>query len=230
MNGHGNARGIAMLQSVLASGGANGVRLMSDAGRERVLEQQSAGPDLVVGVPCRWGMGFSLEMAMFPGTPPEARTAWWAGNGGSLSFIDLDARMAIGYVPNRWITGPFEQHRSGNIVQAAYQALQAVELSSDALPRLCGSAPTHQAVGKRMRCWRYGKKAAEVVAVARPGRVVCRRIRNDKHAARRRRSPDRQAQRSWWCRRQYWSLPAWRSPPSANITIDVSSSVASERQ
>jgi CubicO group peptidase (beta-lactamase class C family) len=125
MNGHGNARGIATLQSVLASGGANGVRLMSDAGRERVLEQQSDGPDLVVGVPCRWGMGFSLEMAMFPGTPPAARAAWWAGNGGSLSFIDLDARMAIGYVPNRWITGPFEQHRSGNIVRAAYQALKA---------------------------------------------------------------------------------------------------------
>ena len=31
------------------------------------------------------------------------------GNGGSLAFIDLDARMAIGFVPNRWITGPYEQ-------------------------------------------------------------------------------------------------------------------------
>lgn len=62
MNGHGNARGLAMLQSVLASGGANGLRLMSDKGRQRVLEQQSEGADLVIGVPCRWGMGFSLEM------------------------------------------------------------------------------------------------------------------------------------------------------------------------
>jgi CubicO group peptidase (beta-lactamase class C family) len=124
MNGHGNARGIAMLQSVLASGEANGLRLMSDDGRQRVLEQQSEGADLVIGVPCRWGMGFSLEMALFPGTPPGARAAWWAGNGGSLSFIDLDARMAIGYVPNRWITGPFEQHRSANLVRAAYQGLQ----------------------------------------------------------------------------------------------------------
>jgi hypothetical protein len=70
-------------------------------------------------------MGFPLEMAMFPGTPPAARAAWWAGNGGPLSFVDLDARMAIGYVPNRWITGPFEQQRSGYIVRAAYQALHA---------------------------------------------------------------------------------------------------------
>lgn len=123
MNGHGNARGIATMQSVLACGGANGVQLMSDAGRWRVLEQQSDGVDLVIGVPCRWGMGFSLEMMMFPAVPAGTRAAFWAGNGGSLSFIDLDARMAVGYVPNRWISGPFEQFRSGNILRAAYQAL-----------------------------------------------------------------------------------------------------------
>ena len=124
MNGHGNARGIATLQSLLANGGANGVRMMSDAGRHRVLEQQSDGVDLVIGVPCRWGMGFSLEMMLFPGVPSGTRAAWWAGNGGSLSFIDLDERMSIGFVPNRWISGPFEQHRSGNIVRAAYRALR----------------------------------------------------------------------------------------------------------
>ena len=125
MNGHGNARGLATLQAVLASGGAGGVRLMSDVGRDRVLEQQSEGADLVIGVPCRWGMGYLLDMILFPGVPPDARAAWWGGNGGSLSFIDLDARMAIGFVPNRWISGPYEQHRSGNIVRAAYQALKA---------------------------------------------------------------------------------------------------------
>lgn len=125
MNGHGNARGLATLQSVLASGGANGVRLMSDVGRKRVLEQQSDGPDLVLGPACRWGMGFSLEMMLFPGVPAGARAAWWGGNGGSLSFIDLSARMAIGFVPNRWISGQYETYRSANIVRAAYQALGA---------------------------------------------------------------------------------------------------------
>ncbi len=126
MNGHGNARGLATMQSLLANGGANGVRLMSDAGRSRVLEQQSDGIDLVIGVPCRWGMGFSLEMLLFPGVPAGARAAWWAGNGGSLSFIDLDAHMAIGYVPNRWISGPYEQIRSGNIIRSAYRALEGL--------------------------------------------------------------------------------------------------------
>lgn len=45
LNGHGNARAIATLQSILACGEANGVRLMSESGRERVLEQQSDGVD-----------------------------------------------------------------------------------------------------------------------------------------------------------------------------------------
>jgi CubicO group peptidase (beta-lactamase class C family) len=123
MNGHGNARGIATLQSLLASGGANGVRMMSDTGRTRVLEQQSDGVDLVIGFPCRWGMGFALELSAFPGIPAGARTAWWGGNGGSTSFIDLDARMSLGFVPNRWISGPHETDRARGLIQAAYQSL-----------------------------------------------------------------------------------------------------------
>ena len=125
MGGHGNGRGLATLQSVLACGGAHGVQLMSDRGRERVLEQQSEGADLVMGVPCRWGVGYALETLPFPDVPAGARVAWWGGGGGSLSFVDLDARMSIGFVPNRWISGPYEQHRSGNIVRAAYQALSS---------------------------------------------------------------------------------------------------------
>jgi CubicO group peptidase (beta-lactamase class C family) len=127
MNGHGNARGIATLQSILASGGANGRRMISDRGRARVLEQQSDGVDLVIGVPCRWGMGFSLETSHLPGVPAGARAAWWAGNGGSMSFIDLDARMALGFTPNRWICGAYETNRARQLIRAAYQSLSAVD-------------------------------------------------------------------------------------------------------
>jgi hypothetical protein len=68
-------------------------------------------------------MGFSLEMLLFPDVPAGRRAAWWGGNGGSLSFIDLDARMSLAFVPNRWIGGAFEQYRSANIVRAAYRAI-----------------------------------------------------------------------------------------------------------
>lgn len=123
LNGHGNARAIATLQSVLASGGANGVRMMSEAGRERVLERQSDGADLVLGVPADWGMGYSLNGTFF-GVPDTARIAWWGGNGGSMSYVDLDARMAIGYTPNHWLGGDWRSLlRARGLIQAAYRCL-----------------------------------------------------------------------------------------------------------
>ena len=121
-NGHGNARGIATAQSVLANGGAFGKRLMSEAGRQRVLELQSDGVDLVLGLPLRWGMGYALN-SPFPDLDFGPRIAFWAGNGGSMSFVDLDKRMAVGYAPNRWIRGNFELARSRNILAAVYQSL-----------------------------------------------------------------------------------------------------------
>jgi hypothetical protein len=60
MNGHGNARGIAAAQSVLANGGAYGKRLLSDAGREQVLRNEVDGVDVVLGIPLRWGLGYAL--------------------------------------------------------------------------------------------------------------------------------------------------------------------------
>jgi CubicO group peptidase (beta-lactamase class C family) len=126
LNGHGNGRGLATVQSILAAGSANGVRLMSDAGRMRVLEQQADGDDLVTGLPMRWGMGYSLDRSYF-GLPESRRVAWWAGNGGSLSYVDLDARMAVGYVPNRWLAGDAHSMLRGrNLVLAAYAALENV--------------------------------------------------------------------------------------------------------
>jgi len=124
INGHGNGRGLATVQSILAAGGANGVRVMSDAGRVRVLEQQSDGNDLVIGLPMRWGMGYSLDRSYF-GLPESRRVAWWGGNGGSMSFVDLDARMSVGYVPNRWLAGDANSLlRARNLVLAAYAALE----------------------------------------------------------------------------------------------------------
>src|SRR5262245_40636317 len=58
-NGHGNARGVAIAQSVLANGGAFGKRLLSERGRERVLQTQCDGMDVILGAPMRWGIGYA---------------------------------------------------------------------------------------------------------------------------------------------------------------------------
>jgi hypothetical protein len=40
-----------------------------------------------------------------------------------MSFIDLDARMSLGYVPNRWISGAHETDRARTLITAAYESL-----------------------------------------------------------------------------------------------------------
>jgi len=126
LNGHGNARGIATAQSILASGKVGGVRLMSDAGRTRVLEVQADGPDLVLDIPLRWGMGYCLNTEIVPMAPAGHRVAWWAGNGGSMSFVDLDARVSFGYVPNKWISGAHEMDRNLRLLNELYACLAAI--------------------------------------------------------------------------------------------------------
>jgi CubicO group peptidase (beta-lactamase class C family) len=123
INGHGNGYGIATAQSVLANGGAFGKRLLSEAGRERVLERQADGVDVVLDIPIRWGLGYSVSSDFLPGGTSGSRVAFWAGGGGSMSWVDLDHRMSFGFAPNHWMTGPHEQDRSLSILKAVYESL-----------------------------------------------------------------------------------------------------------
>ncbi|MGN6173331.1 MAG: serine hydrolase domain-containing protein, partial [Streptosporangiaceae bacterium] len=52
VNGHGNARSVAAVQSVLACGGtARGVTLLSPEGCEQAVTEQYRGPDVILGLP-----------------------------------------------------------------------------------------------------------------------------------------------------------------------------------
>ncbi|WP_290059893.1 serine hydrolase domain-containing protein [Amycolatopsis solani] len=115
VNGYGNARSVATLQSALACGGvAGGVRLLSASGSERVFEEQYQGVDRVLGAPIRYGLGYRVE----------GRTCSWGGWGGSVVFVDADLRMAVAYVMNqvRWEDG---YARGFGLVMAAYDAVMA---------------------------------------------------------------------------------------------------------
>src|SRR5438270_74241 len=119
-NGQGNARSVAAVQSVLAGGGeARGVRLLSEAGCNRVFEEQSNGDDLVLGIPIRFGMGYGLGSDLMPLGP---RTCFWGGWGGSIIVVDLDVRLAVAYVMNRMEAGLVGDNRGLGIVQAAFAA------------------------------------------------------------------------------------------------------------
>ncbi|WP_248966124.1 serine hydrolase domain-containing protein [Sphaerisporangium perillae] len=119
-NGHGNARSVGAVQSVLACGGTvRGVRLLSREGCERALEEQYRGVDRVLRVPMRYGMGYGLD----GGQMPNPRTCFWGGWGGSLVLIDLDARMTVSYMMNRMLGGTPGDGRAIGIVLAAYEGL-----------------------------------------------------------------------------------------------------------
>jgi CubicO group peptidase (beta-lactamase class C family) len=121
-NGHGNARSVAAVLSVLACGGeARGVRLLSSAGCSRVFEEQSNGKDLVLGVPVRFGMGFGLSGDLLP--QGATRACFWSGWGGSVVVIDLDARVCAAYVMNKMGSGLLGDERGAALVRATFDAL-----------------------------------------------------------------------------------------------------------
>ncbi len=120
-NGHGNARSVAMVQSVLAGGGeARGTRLLSPKGCEAVFEEQIDGIDLVLGSQYRFGMGYGLSTELMPIGP---RACFWGGYGGSLIVMDLDARLTVCYVMNKMESTLEGDVRGANIVLAAAVAL-----------------------------------------------------------------------------------------------------------
>ncbi|GGP78015.1 serine hydrolase domain-containing protein [Streptomyces abikoensis] len=122
--GYGNARSVAALQSVLASGGQTPTsRLLSEATCRAVFDEQSHGTDLVLGIPLRFGMGYALNADDAPVSTTNPQTCYWGGRGGSLIVNDLDARMTIAYVMNQMSNLGLTDPRGQRILQAAYKSL-----------------------------------------------------------------------------------------------------------
>lgn len=123
-NGHGNARSVAAVQTLMANGGvAGGKRLLSEAGVRRALELQVEGDDLVLGLPVRYGLGYGLPGPMRP--LPNANTVFWGGYGGSLVIADMDARLCMAFVMNRMAGTTVGDMRAGMLALAVWQALAA---------------------------------------------------------------------------------------------------------
>jgi CubicO group peptidase (beta-lactamase class C family) len=119
-NGHGNARSVATVQSIVAGRGqARGTRLVSEAGCDRIFEEQADGTDLVLGTPLRLGMGYGLRSEMMP---IGERACYWGGYGGSVIVMDQETQLTVCYVMNRMESGLQGDLRGFNIVLAAAAA------------------------------------------------------------------------------------------------------------
>ena len=106
-NGHGNARSVARIQSVISHGGeVGGVRLLSEPTIDRLLTPQVSGVDVVLGVPLTFGTGMALpEPRTMPSVAP-GRRCYWGGLGGSVVVNDLERRTTFAYTMNRMIFEP----------------------------------------------------------------------------------------------------------------------------
>ncbi|WP_432990442.1 serine hydrolase domain-containing protein [Dactylosporangium sp. CA-233914] len=130
-NGHGNARSLARIQSVISNGGeAHGVRLLSQATIDRIFEEQSKGVDLYLGLPIRWGIGYALSYPEHFPYLPDSRVCFWAGWGGSMVINDIDRGLTFAYIMNRMEPGVLGTYngivggyRAEPLIRSVYAAL-----------------------------------------------------------------------------------------------------------
>ena len=124
LNGHGNARSVARILSSLAlDGTVEGVRLLSPDTIALIFEEQSHGPDLVLGVPLRFGIGFALPETVTVPYIPQGRACYWGGWGGSVIIADLDTRTTMSYMMNKMAPGIIGSDRSEAYVRAVQACL-----------------------------------------------------------------------------------------------------------
>jgi CubicO group peptidase (beta-lactamase class C family) len=124
VNGHGNARSMARVMSVIARGGeVGGVRLLSPETIDLIFDEQLNGIDLVLGVPLRWGTGYGLPRPDVLPWIPDRKICFWGGWGGSMIVMDVGRRMTISYMMNKMGPGIVGSDRSAAYGKAIYDAV-----------------------------------------------------------------------------------------------------------
>lgn len=109
LNGCFTARSLARMYGVLACGGTlEGEEFLSAKTLRRAIEVQTYRPDIVVGFPMRWRLGYHTA-ATTRGMLPNGFGHF--GYGGSGAWADLDSGVSVGMVCNRVAGTPFGDTR-----------------------------------------------------------------------------------------------------------------------
>jgi CubicO group peptidase (beta-lactamase class C family) len=111
-SGYGNARSVALVQSVMACGGALGsVRLLAPQTCDLAWAEQFSGEDRVLGMPVSWGLGYGRLGGAYG----------WGGWGGALVMIDPAQQLVVAYATNQ-MREPAQDDRGMQIAMAALTA------------------------------------------------------------------------------------------------------------
>jgi CubicO group peptidase (beta-lactamase class C family) len=119
-NGHGNARSVATVQSLISHRGEHGgKRYFSSGAVDAIFDVQAEGVDLVLNQPVKFGVGYGLNSEYSP-VSPNPRACWWAGWGGSLVVNDLDAELTYAYAMNKMAVQLVGDMRAAGPLMATY--------------------------------------------------------------------------------------------------------------
>ncbi len=125
-NGIATADGLARFYAALI-GDIDGVRrhprLFDPATTERARAEESAGPDRVLVVGTRFGLGYMLHGSASPFLAPGS--FGHPGRGGSLGFADPESGIALGYVTNGFRRTVTADPRAQALVRAVRASLRA---------------------------------------------------------------------------------------------------------
>ncbi|MGJ3507993.1 serine hydrolase domain-containing protein [Enemella sp. A6] len=124
VNGHGNARSMAQLQSALSHQGIahGGHRLLSEEAVREIHTERAHGPDRVLFLPIRFGLGVGLSAPDAPGWLPE-NASWWPGWGGAIVVNDIDRRVTMAYAMNKMTVDLVGAQRTTDYVRTVWEAL-----------------------------------------------------------------------------------------------------------
>ncbi|MEU6243154.1 serine hydrolase domain-containing protein [Streptomyces sp. NPDC047024] len=122
-NGIATADGLARIYASLIGEVDGGIRLFTPSTMELARTEQSAGPDRVLMVNTRFGLGPMLHGPASPLLSPGS--FGHPGRGGALGFADPESGIAFGYVTNGFQPGVTADPRAQSLVRAVRGALGA---------------------------------------------------------------------------------------------------------
>lgn len=121
-NGHGNARGLAIAQSLVSHRGeVFGRRLLSPGAPDVIFREQCDGVDLILFQHLRHGIGWGLRCPKLE--LPSDTACWWDGWGGSLCVNDVGHGFTLAYTTNKMIENFAPDERTTPLWQAVYAAV-----------------------------------------------------------------------------------------------------------
>jgi CubicO group peptidase (beta-lactamase class C family) len=119
-NGITTARSLARMYAA-AIGDVDGVQLLDRTTVELACETQSEGPDKVLMVDSKFGLGFMLNSLFSPMLTP--RSFGHSGAGGSLGFADPEAGIGFGYVMNKMMQNLAGDPRTIGLIDAVRRSI-----------------------------------------------------------------------------------------------------------